>query len=60
MGDTGKTDEMKGRAKEATGALTGDDDLRDEGRKDRAKGKLKDASDKLKEAAEDAKDALRR
>ena len=37
----GKTDEVKGRIKEAAGALTGNDKLRDEGKTDQAVGKVK-------------------
>jgi uncharacterized protein YjbJ (UPF0337 family) len=37
----GKTDEVKGRIKEAAGALTGDDKLREEGKIDQAVGKVK-------------------
>jgi uncharacterized protein YjbJ (UPF0337 family) len=50
----GKFDEMKGRAKEAVGDLTDDDDLKDEGKVDRASGAIKDkldkGTDKVKEA----------
>jgi uncharacterized protein YjbJ (UPF0337 family) len=50
----GKFDEMKGRAKEAAGDLTDDDDLKREGKVDRASGSIKDkvgrASDKIKDA----------
>lgn len=46
-------DEMKGRAKEAAGDLTDDDDLKREGKADKASGKVKDAvdaaTDKVKE-----------
>lgn len=38
----GTTDDAKGRVKEAAGDLTGDQDLKDEGKVDRASGKLKD------------------
>jgi uncharacterized protein YjbJ (UPF0337 family) len=37
MGD-GKTDKAKGRVKEAAGSLTGDEDLKREGRRDQAAG----------------------
>jgi uncharacterized protein YjbJ (UPF0337 family) len=51
MGD-GTTDDLKGRAKEAVGDLTGDKGLKREGKIDRATGtvkdKLGDVSDKLK------------
>jgi len=49
----GKTDELKGRAKEAAGALTGDKRLKREGQLDQAAGKVKQkvehAVDKVKE-----------
>ena len=38
---SGKTDEVKGRIKEAAGALTGNDKLRAEGETDQAVGKAK-------------------
>lgn len=37
----GKTDVVKGRIKEAAGALTGNDKLREEGKTDQAVGKAK-------------------
>lgn len=47
-------DDAKGRVKEAAGSLAGDDDLKREGKVDRASGAVKDgldkASDKLKDA----------
>lgn len=47
-------DDMKGRAKEAVGDLTNDDDLQREGKADQAAGKTKeamgDAVDKVKDA----------
>lgn len=42
-------DEAKGRAKEAAGSLTDDDDLKNEGKADRASGKVKDAVDGVKD-----------
>lgn len=49
----GKFDEMKGRAKEAAGDISGDDDLRREGKVDRAggsaKGMIEKATDKIKD-----------
>ena len=39
----GKTDVVKGRIKEAAGALTGNDTLRVEGKTDQAVGKAKQA-----------------
>lgn len=48
------TDEVKGRAKEAAGSLTGDDDLKNEGKLDQAVGSVKEAvdgvADKVKSA----------
>jgi uncharacterized protein YjbJ (UPF0337 family) len=40
-------DEAKGRAKEAAGSLTGDKDLKDEGKVDQAKSSVKDTVDKV-------------
>ena len=42
MGD-GTTDDLKGRAKEAAGDLTNDQDLKNEGKVDKATGAIKDA-----------------
>jgi uncharacterized protein YjbJ (UPF0337 family) len=42
-------DQAKGRVKEAAGALTGDRDLKNEGRADQAKGSLKKAVDRVAE-----------
>lgn len=50
--DDGTADDAKGRIKEAAGALTGDQDLKDEGKADQAagavKGKIDDVADKAK------------
>ena len=47
-----KTEDMGGRLKEATGALTGDDELKNEGKVDQAsasvKDKVGDAADGIK------------
>jgi uncharacterized protein YjbJ (UPF0337 family) len=43
---SGKTDVVKGRIKEAAGALTGNDKLRAEGKTDEAVGKTKEAFQK--------------
>jgi uncharacterized protein YjbJ (UPF0337 family) len=53
MGES-KFDEMKGRAKEAAGDLTDDDDLKEEGKVDRASGAVKDKVDKAADKVEDA------
>jgi len=44
---SGKTDVIKGRIKEAAGALTGNDKLRAEGRTDQAIGKVKQVGEKV-------------
>lgn len=50
----GKADEGKGRVKEAAGSLSGDKDLKNEGKSDQAGGKAKqkvaDAADKVGDA----------
>jgi len=45
----GETDEAKGRIKEAAGDLTGDRELKNEGKADRVGGKVKDAVDDVKD-----------
>ncbi|MER5963532.1 CsbD family protein [Streptomyces sp. NPDC002057] len=52
MADKGRTDKVKGKAKETVGKVTGDDRMKAEGKMDQAKGKAK-------EAMSDAKDSLR-
>ncbi|MCB8907683.1 MULTISPECIES: CsbD family protein [unclassified Streptomyces] len=52
MADKGRTDKIKGKAKEAVGKVTGNDRMKAEGQMDQVEGKAK-------EAASDAKDALR-
>ncbi len=44
---SGKTDVVKGRIKEAAGALTGNDKLRAEGEADQAVGQTKQAVEKV-------------
>jgi len=57
-----KTDQAKGRVKEAAGALTGDKDLESEGKADRAAGEIKekigDVKDKVEDVVDKAKDVL--
>ena len=48
-----QADESKGRIKEATGALTGDDDLKREGKVDQGTASAKDAVDKVSDKAKD-------
>ena len=50
----GKTDEVKGRIKEAAGALTGNDKLREEGKTDQAVGKAEQAVQKTADTAKKA------
>jgi len=50
----GKTDVVKGRIKEAAGALTGNDKLRDQGKTDQVGRKTKQAVDKAASAAKNA------
>ena len=51
---SGKTDEVKGRIKEAAGSLTGNDKLRDEGKTDQAVGKTKQAVQKVADTVKKA------
>jgi len=44
---SGKTDELKGRVKEAVGALTGDEKLTREGRVEQAVGKVQQKAEKV-------------
>jgi uncharacterized protein YjbJ (UPF0337 family) len=50
----GKTDELKGRVKEAAGALTGDEKLKREGQVDQTVGKIKQKTDKIIDKLKDA------
>ena len=50
----GKTDEVKGRIKEAAGALTGNDKLREEGKTDQAVGKAEQAVQKTADTVKEA------
>jgi uncharacterized protein YjbJ (UPF0337 family) len=54
----GKTDVVKGRIKEAAGALTGNDKLREEGRTDQAVGKVKQGVQKAADKVQDAVGAV--
>jgi uncharacterized protein YjbJ (UPF0337 family) len=47
---TNRIDDIAGKAKEAVGKATGDDDTRVEGKLDQAKSSLKDAGEKVKDA----------
>jgi len=60
----GKVDQVKGRAKEEIGGITGDDDLRAEGRAENVGGNVQEgfgtARRKVGETIEDIGDAIRR
>ena len=51
---SGKSDELKGRVKEAAGALTGDEKLKREGKVDQAVGKIKQTVEKVVDKVKDA------
>lgn len=46
---SGDSDKTKGKIKEAAGDLTGDDELKSEGKADQAGGKIKNAVDDIKD-----------
>ncbi len=50
----GKTQELKGRVKEAAGALTGDARLKREGQLDQTTGKLKQTAERVIDKVKDA------
>ena len=52
----GKSDQVKGRAKEAVGDLTGDKDLKAEGTADRQAGEVKEKVGKVEEKVDEAID----
>ena len=56
---SGKFDEVKGRAKEAAGDLTDDEELKNEGKADQATGKIKQKVDGAKDWVEDKIDDAR-
>ena len=57
------TDEAKGRIKEVAGAITGDDDLKGEGRDDQrvgeAKSKVDQVADTVKQGIDDVRSRFR-
>jgi uncharacterized protein YjbJ (UPF0337 family) len=58
---TGKSDEVKGRIKEAAGAIADNDQMRREGKIDQAAGKVKQAAEKAVEKVQGVmKDANKR
>lgn len=52
MSTSGKTDQIKGRVKQAAGVLTGDGELEREGKLDRAAGKVKEKAGDLADSVE--------
>ena len=52
----GKADQMKGKAKEAVGDLTGNEDLKSEGKADRHAGEAKEKVGKVEEKVEEVID----
>jgi uncharacterized protein YjbJ (UPF0337 family) len=56
---SGEADKASGRIKQAVGDLTDNDDLKNEGRKDEAAGKVKDAADSAKDKFNDAVDKVK-
>ena len=55
----GKADQMKGSAKEAVGDLTGNKDLKSEGKADRRAGEAKEKVGKVEEKVEDVIDEVK-
>jgi len=49
---SGKSDQVKGRAKEVAGTLVGDQDLESEGKADRRGGEMKEKLDRVKDGVE--------
>lgn len=56
----GEFDETKGRAKEAVGSITDNDDLKREGKADKAAGTVKDAVESVKDKVNDTIDKVRK
>jgi uncharacterized protein YjbJ (UPF0337 family) len=55
----GERDKAKGRVKQAAGDLTGDDEMRREGKADEASGDAKDLIDKAADKLSDTVDKVR-
>ena len=55
----GKTDQVEGKAKEAVGDLTGDQDLKSEGKADRQAGEVKEKVGKAEEKVDEAIDKVK-
>jgi uncharacterized protein YjbJ (UPF0337 family) len=54
-----KAEDLGGKAKQAAGNLTGDDELAQQGRNDRAKAGVKEAVNDVKDAVRDAADKVK-
>jgi uncharacterized protein YjbJ (UPF0337 family) len=54
-----RAQDLKGKAKEAVGATTGNEDLRTKGKADQTKASLKDAGEKVKDAGAKVKEAVK-
>jgi len=54
-----KMEDLKGRAKEAAGDMTDDDDLKREGKMDRTSASIKDKADDVKDKVEGAVDNVK-
>ncbi|MDX6360251.1 MAG: hypothetical protein QOH37_3305 [Nocardioidaceae bacterium] len=50
--------DLKGKAKESAGNVTGNDSMENEGKADQGEAKVKKAGEHVKDAAGDAKDAV--
>ena len=55
----GKTDQMKGQANEAVGDLTGNKDLKSEGKADRQAGEVKEKAGKVEEKVDEGIDKVK-
>lgn len=53
-----KVEDAKGKVKEGAGDVTGNDDLKNEGKGDQASAAVKDGVEKVKDAIGDVKDKL--
>ena len=56
---SGKSDEVKGRLKEAAGVLTGDDKMKRKGQANQASGKVKQAAEEVQKKTEEAIDKVK-
>ena len=60
MSESGKVTETRGRLEEAAGVLRDNKHQRSKGQNDQAVGKLKQTHEKLNDAADNVKDALKK